>query len=185
MKHAFRTTTLYTAFCSALALATLAAPALAFAQNNGNVNGNGNAAPAAAPVATGYGINAPAPVDRMAKQRASEQTLLGAPREYSSDDLKQGDTEDAQRTALLNEQRMKVLGNAQGAQGGQPNLGKGVGKGNVKANAAANGAAQFRVADQANAPVNAADALMPAGAAKNTYADPYATRKGTVYRSPW
>lgn len=182
MNHAFRTTTLY----GILAL-TLAAPAFALAQNNGN----GNPPPAAAPVATGYGIYAPAPVDRLAKQRASEQTLLGAPREYSSDDLKQGDTEDAQRTALLNEQRMKVLGNAQGApgaqggQGGLPKLGKGVANGNAKGNAAANGAAQFRVADQANAPVNAADALMPAGAAKNTYADPYATRKGAVYRSPW
>lgn len=153
-----------------LALAASAVPALALAQNNA-------APPApAANAGTAYGTLPQAPVDRRAKQRTSEQTLLGAPRPYGTADMQQGDTDDAQRTALLNEQRMTVLG---GGQGAQPALGKGNGK------APAPGAAQLRVADQAGPRLKAADGLTPEGAVKNTYADPYATGKHAVYRSPW
>ena len=153
-----------------LALASCAAPA--FAQNAAP-------APAAAPAATaatGYGSNAQkTPVERRAARRNSEQQLLGAPHEYSTDDTAQGNTDEAQRTALLNEQRMKVLGGAQGAQPAR-------GKGQRKAPAAANG--QLRVAGQAGRPT-AAEGLMPEGAAKTTYADPYDAGKHAVYRSPW
>jgi hypothetical protein len=71
---------------------------------------------------------------------------------------------------------MTVLG---GDQAAQPAVGKG--KGQRKAPAAANG--QVRVAGQPGRP-NAADGLTPEGAARATYADPYATKQG-VYRSPW
>jgi hypothetical protein len=141
------------------AAATCAVPA--FAQNN--------AAPAARTV-TGYGAAAPAPVDRAAKNRNSEQQLLGAPREYS-DGGTQGNTDDAQRAALLDEQRMTVTD-------GQP----APRKGQRKAPAAANG--PLRVAGQPGR-ANAGDSLLPAGAAKNTYTDPYGAGKRSVYRSPW
>jgi hypothetical protein len=159
-----------------LALAASAAPVLALAQNN-----PAQPAPAAntgTNAGTTYGALPQAPVDRRAKQRTSEQTLLGAPRPYGTADMQQGDTDDAQRTALLNEQRMTVLG---GGQGAQPALGKA--KGNGKAPAP--GTAQLRVADQAGPQLKAADGLTPEGAVKNTYADPYAAGKHAVYRSPW
>ncbi|PQV52448.1 hypothetical protein [Paraburkholderia sp. BL21I4N1] len=160
------------ATCLFLALAASAVPAFALAQNN-------PAQPApAANAGTTYGTLPRAPVDRRAKQRTSEQTLLGAPRPYGTADMQQGDTDDAQRTALLNEQRMTVLG---GGQGAQPALGKG--KGNGKAPAP--GTAQLRVADQAGPQLKAADGLTQEGAVRNTYADPYATGKHAVYRSPW
>lgn len=136
----------------------------AFAQNN--------AAPAAATV-NGYGAAAPAPVDRAAKNRNNEQLLLGAPREYGDGGM-QDNTDDAQRAALLDQQRMTVTG-------GQPAP---AGKAQRKAPAAANG--QVRVAGQPGpGRQNAGDGLLPAGAAKNTYADPYGTSKRSVYRSPW
>lgn len=155
-----------------LALAASAAPALALAQNNPTQPAQ------AANAGTTYGTLPQPNVDRRAKQRTSEQTLLGAPRPYGSADMQQGDTDDAQRTALLNEQRMTVLG---GEQGAQPALGKGKGNGR----APAPGTAQLRVADQAGPQLKAADGLTPEGAVKNTYADPYATGKHAVYRSPW
>lgn len=139
-----------------VAAAACAAPA--FAQNN------------AAPAANGYGAAAPAPVDRAAKNRNKEQLLLGAPREYGDGGM-QGNTEDAQRAALLDQQRMTLTD-------GQP----APGKAQRKPPAAANG--QLRVAGQPGRP-NAGDNLLPAGEAKNTYADPYGTSKRSVYRSPW
>lgn len=146
-----------------VAVATCATPV--FAQNN--------AAPAAT-AANGYGADTPAPANRTAKNRTREQQLLGAPREYGGDDM-QGKTDDTQRAALLDEQRMTVTG---AAPGGQP----APGKGQRKAPAAANG--QLRVADQLGR-ANAAAGLLPEGAAKNAYADPYGAGKRTVYRSPW
>ncbi len=130
---------------------------------------------AAATAATGYGVNAQPPVNRHAAQRTSEQTLLGAPPEYSADSMTQGHTDDTQRNALLDEQRMTVTAGGQGAKAGP-------GKGQHKAPAAANG--QARVAGQPGRP-NAADGLMPQGAAKTTYADPYGAGKHAVYRTPW
>ncbi|CAE6824216.1 hypothetical protein [Paraburkholderia domus] len=153
-----------------LTIATCAAPALAQ-----------NAAPAAptlaATAATSYGTPAPAaPANPGAAHRNNEAKLLGAPRDYGSPDAQQGNTADAQQAALLDEQRMTVLG---GGQGGQPAVGKGQ---RNKAQAAANG--KVRVAGQPGGP-NAANALMPEGAAKTTYADPYDPGKHAVYRSPW
>lgn len=132
----------------------------------------------AATTPTGYGAPLPPPVDRRAAQRTSEQTLLGAPQEYSADGMAQGNTDDAQRTALLNEQRMTVTGPGQAAKAGPA---KGLRKAPA-ANGQANG--QARVAGQP-ARQNAADGLMPQGAAKAAYADPYDAGKHAVYRSPW
>jgi hypothetical protein len=153
-----------------LTIATCAAPA--FAQN---------AAPAAptlaATAATSYGTPAPAaPANPGAAHRNNEAKLLGAPRDYGSPDAQQGNTADAQQAALLDEQRMKVLG----GQVGQPAVGKG--QRNNKAPAAANG--KVRVAGQPGVP-NAAQGLMPEGAARAAYADPYDPGKHAVYRSPW
>jgi hypothetical protein len=156
-----------------LAIATYAVPALAQ---------NAAPAPAAAPTlgataATSYETPAAAaPVDQAAARRNSEAQLLGAPREYGSPDAQQGNTADAQQAALLDEQRMKVLG---GGQGEQPAAGKAQ---RNKALAAANG--RVRVAAQPGGP-NATAGLMPEGAAKTTYADPYDAGKHAVYRSPW
>ncbi|MFL9865164.1 hypothetical protein PQR67_13380 [Paraburkholderia fungorum] len=155
-----------------LAIATYAAPALAQ-----------NAAPApAAPVlaataATSYGTpTAAAPVKPGVAHRKSEADLLGAPRDYGSPDAQQGNTADAQQAALLDEQRMTVLG----GQGAQPAVRKGLRNNTLPAGA--NG--KVRVAGQPGGP-NAADGLMPDGAAKTTYADPYAPAKHAVYKSPW
>jgi hypothetical protein len=144
-------------------VATCAAPV--FAQNNG--------------VATkGYGAGIPAPVDRAARNRNAERDLLGAPSEYGSGNARGGNTDDAQRAALLDEQRMTITD-------GKPAAGKAPGKapGEVpgKAPGAANGAANM-AAQPGGA--NARAGLQPTGAAKNTYADPY-TSKRSVYRSPW
>lgn len=154
-----------------LAITTCAGPALAQ-----------NAAPApvaptlAATAATAYGTPTPAArANPGAAHRTSEAQLLGAPREYGSPDAQQGNTADAQQAALLDEQRMTVLG---GGRGEQP----AVGKGQRNKAQAANG--KVRVAGQAGGP-NAADGLMPEGAARATYADPYDPGKHAVYRSPW
>jgi hypothetical protein len=158
-------TSLLLAIATCAACAVCAAPALA--QNAAPAP----AAPAlAATAATSYGTPAPAarakPGDA---RRKSEAQLLGAPRDYGSPDAQQGNTADAQQAALLDEQRMTVLGGAQPAV-------------RNKAPAAANG--KVRVAGQPGRP-NAADGLMPDGAAKATYADPYAPGKHAVYKSPW
>ncbi|MFL9914487.1 hypothetical protein PQR75_03550 [Paraburkholderia fungorum] len=158
-------TSLLLAIATCAACAVCAAPALA--QNAAPAP----AAPAlAATAATSYGTPAPAarakPGDA---RRKSEAQLLGAPRDYGSPDAQQGNTADAQQAALLDEQRMTVLGGAQPAV-------------RNKAPAAANG--KVRVAGQPGRP-NAADGLMPDGAAKTTYADPYAPGKHAVYKSPW
>ncbi|CAB3638223.1 hypothetical protein [Paraburkholderia rhynchosiae] len=157
-----------TATCMLLTAATYALPALAQ-----------NAAPARAPAMTataptGYGAPVQAPVDRRAVQRKHEQALLGAPSEYSLDNPQNGNIDDARRAALLNEQRMTITGAAQGGQQAAP--------GQRKAPAAANG--QVRVADKAARP-RTTDTLLPEGAAKAAYADPYAKGKRSVYRSPW
>ncbi|RKE26219.1 hypothetical protein B0G76_7831 [Paraburkholderia sp. BL23I1N1] len=155
-----------------LAIAAYAAPALA--QNAAPAP----AAPAlAATASTSYSTPAPAArANPGAAHRNSEAQLLGAPREYGTPGAQQGNTADAQQAALLDEQRMTVLG----GQGGQPAVGKG--QRNNKAPAAANG--KVRVAGQPGAP-NAAASLMPEGAAKAAYADPYDPGKHAVYRSPW
>jgi hypothetical protein len=141
-----------------------------------------NAAAAPAPAAPTLAATAstsyrtPAPAARAkpgAAHRNSEAQLLGAPRDYGSPGAQQGNTADAQQAALLDEQRMTVLG------GGQPAVGKGQ---RNKAPAAANG--KLRVAGQPGRP-NAADGLMPDGAAKTTYADPFDAGKHAVYKSPW
>lgn len=150
-----------------LAIATCACAAPALAQNAAPAP----AAPAlAATAATSYGT--PAPTARAKPgdaRRNSEAQLLGAPRDYGSPDAQKGNTADAQQAALLDEQRMTVLGGAQPAV-------------RNKAPGAANG--KVRVAGQPGRP-NAAAGLMPESAAKNTYADPYATGKHAVYKSPW
>lgn len=166
----------HSATCTFLAIASCAMPV--FAQNAAP----NPAAPApafAAPAATGYGAPVQAPADRRAAHRTSEQALLGAPPEYSADGMKQGNTDDAQRAALLDEQRMTVTGPGQGAKAG-------LAKGQRKAPAAANGQAngQARVPGQPARP-NAAEGLTPQGAAKAAYADPYDAGKHAVYRSPW
>ena len=152
-----------------LAIATYAVPALAQ-----NAAAPAPAAPAlAATAATSYGTPAPAArANPGAAHRNSEAQLLGAPRDYGSPDAQQGNTADAQRAALLDEQRMTVLGGAQPAVRKQPN----------KAQAAGNG--KVRVAGQPGGP-NAAARLMPDGAAKTTYADPFDAGKHAVYKSPW
>lgn len=155
-----------------LAVASSAVPA--FAQNAAP-NPAATARPPAATAANGYGLNAQLPADRRAANRASEQGFLGSPNPYGSDDA-QGNTNDAQRAALLDTQRMTMLG---GDQAAQPAVGKG--KGQRKAPAAANG--QVRVAGQPGRP-NAAAGLTPDGATRATYTDPYASKQG-VYRSPW
>jgi hypothetical protein len=160
----------HTAISLFVAIAACAVPA--FAQNAAPAP----AAPAAA-ATTNYGTKAPTPADRQLARRNSEADLLGAPNPYGTADAVKGNTVDTQQAALLDEQRMRVTGGGPGALTAQ-------GKGN-KAPAAANG--QVRVAGQAGR-ANAADGLMPATAAKNTYADPYDTSgpgKHAVYRSPW
>lgn len=160
------TTTLrHTAYCTLLFTAAYAAPTLAQ-----------NAAPARAPAMTataptGYGAPVPAPVDRRATQRKREQSLLGAPDAYDVGIAQNGNLDDARRTALLDEQRMTANGSA---QGGQP--------GAALKRKAPDG--QLRVADAAARP-RAAEKLLPEGAARATYSDPYATGKASVYRSPW
>jgi len=64
-----------------------------------------------------------------------------------------------------------------GEQAGKPGA-----AGKRKAPPVANG--QLRVADAAARP-RADDKLVPQGAAKATYADPYTMGKRSVYRSPW
>lgn len=156
-----------------LAVAAYAAPVLAQ-----NAAAPAPAAPAlAATAATSYATPAPAArVNPGVAHRNSEAQLLGAPHQYGSPDAQQGYTADNQQAALLDEQRMTVLGGARpavrNALKGQPN----------KAQAAANGKA--RVTGQPGGP-NAAAALMPEGAAKTTYADPYDAGKHAVYKSPW
>ncbi|HZZ10019.1 MAG TPA: hypothetical protein VFE79_04965 [Paraburkholderia sp.] len=119
------------------------------------------------------GATAPAGVNPRVKQRRSEQQLLGAPNEYGAAGAQGADTADAQQAALLDEGRMRVIGGAPAPA-----------KGQRKAPA---GNAQGAAAAQAGG-VTAAGALMPTGAARATYADPFdATGAGkhTVYRSPW
>ncbi|MET3230425.1 UNVERIFIED_ORG: hypothetical protein ABIC54_002619 [Burkholderia sp. 1263] len=143
-----------------LAIATSAMPA--FAQNAATAPAAGPAPAAAA----GYGGAAQAPANRRAKHQDREQKLLGAPRQYSLDDAPLGKAGDAQQT-LLDERRMTVLG------GGKPAPGKGQPRAGQVPVAAKPGRAK------------AAEALLPEGAARNAYADPYATGKRPVYRSPW
>ncbi|MFM0556101.1 hypothetical protein P0D69_34795 [Paraburkholderia sediminicola] len=162
----------HTATWTFLAIASCAMPA--FAQNAAP-NPAAAARPPAATAANGYGLNAQLPAERRAAHRSSEQGFLGAPNPYGTDDT-QGNTNDAQRAALLDTQHMTVLG---GDQAAQPAVGKG--KGQRKAPAAVNG--QVRVAGQPGRPT-AADGLTPQGAARATYTDPYASKQG-VYRSPW
>jgi len=160
------TTTLrHTAYCALFVTAAYAAPA--FAQN---------AAPARAPAMTataptGYGAPVPAPIDRRATQRKREQKLLGAPDAYDAGVAQNGNLDDARRAALLDEQRMTANAVAQGGPQGAA----------VKRKAPDG---QLRVADAAARP-RAAEKLLPEGAAKATYSDPYATGKRSVYRSPW
>lgn len=142
-----------------LAIATSAMPA--FAQNAAPAAG-----PAPAAAAAGYGGAAQAPANRRAKHQDREQKLLGAPRKYSLDDAPLGKAGDAQQT-LLDERRMTVLGSGKPAPGkGKPRAG------------------QVPVAVKPGR-AKAAEALLPEGAARNAYADPYATGKRPVYRSPW
>lgn len=154
-----------------LAIACGAVPA--FAQNAAP-NGGGNAPPPAATAVNGYGVEAQLPANRRAAHRDSEKALLGSPNPYGTDNP-QGNTDDAQRAALLDTQRMTVLG----GQGAQP----AVGKGQRKAPAAAKG--QVQVAGQPGPPNQANAALAADGTAKTTYADPYSAGKHGVYRSPW
>jgi hypothetical protein len=103
----------HTATWMLLAIGSCAMPA--FAQK---------AAPEPAPAATAvnaYGVNAQLPANRRAAHRDSEKALLGSPNPYGTDNM-QGNTDDAQRAALLDTQRMTVLG---GGQGAQPAVGKG------------------------------------------------------------
>ncbi|TCG00702.1 hypothetical protein BZM26_11195 [Paraburkholderia strydomiana] len=157
-----------TATCMLVLAAACAGPALAQ-----------NAAPARAPAMTataptGYGAPQQAPIDRRAIQRKREQKLLGAPDGYGAADARGGNIDDARRAALMDEQRMTVIGGEQAGQQGAA--------GKRKAPAAANG--QLRMADAAPGQ-RAADKLLPDGAAKAAYTDPYATGKRSVYRSPW
>ncbi|MGF6900931.1 hypothetical protein [Paraburkholderia sp. GAS348] len=140
-----------------VAVATCAAPA--FAQNS--------AATAAIP-GNAYGAEAPVPFGQTEKNRNREQQLLGAPREYSDGD---GGTQRNIDHAQRDEQRMTVTG-------GQPASGKGQRKAPAGAHDPLRGAAQ-------PGRPNAGADLLPAGAAKNAYADPYGAGKRSVYRSPW
>lgn len=157
-----------TAMSICVAIATYAACATpALAQN---------AVPDAAAAANN---NVPAmqtPADRLAKNRVKEQSLLGAPRDYGGDDTPQRNLGDAQRTAIPDEQRMTMNGDEQANQAAQPAR-PAAGKAQPKA------AGALRVAGQPGRP-NAADGLTPEGAARNAYADPYASKRA-VYRSPW
>ncbi|WP_144144761.1 hypothetical protein [Paraburkholderia sp. BCC1884] len=154
----------HTARWLSLAIAACATPA--FAQNAAPAApAQGNAPTTVA--ATGYGTDAQAPANRRATQRNGEQSLLGAPDAYG-DDTPLGNTDDAQRNALMSEQRMTVLGGAQPAAG--------------KRKAAA-GNGPVRVAGQGGQPTTPDG--MAGGAAKTTYADPYTSGKQAVYRSPW
>ncbi|WP_025601099.1 hypothetical protein [Burkholderia sp. WSM2230] len=156
----------HTAHCMLLVTAAYAAPALA----QGAAPARTPAMTATAP--TGYGAPTPAPVDRRAIQRKREQKLLGAPDGYDVGNAQNGNLDDARRAALLDEQRMTANGAVQGGQPG-PAADKRKAPGG-----------QLRVADAAARP-RAADKLLPEGAAKATYSDPYATGKRSVYRSPW
>ena len=162
----------HTASWMFLAIASCALPA--FAQNAAP-NGGGNALPQPATAVNGYGVEAQLPANRRAAHRDSEKALLGSPNPYGTDDMP-ANTDDAQRSALLDTQRMTVLG---GGQGPQPALGKA----QRKAPAAANG--QVQVAGQPGRPNQANAALAADGTGKTTYADPYSAGKHGVYRSPW
>lgn len=152
----------HTATWMFLAIASCAVPA--FAQNAAP----DRAAPApAATAVNGYGVNAQLPANRRAAHRDSEKALLGSPNPYGKDNV-QGNTDDAQRAALLDTQRMTVLG---GGQGAKPALGKGQRK--------------VQAAGQPGRPNQANAALAADGTAKTTYADPYSAGKHGVYRSPW
>ncbi|RDJ98643.1 hypothetical protein [Paraburkholderia lacunae] len=166
-----------TSLFAAIASCVCAAPALA----QGAAGAPAAPAARAAAPAPGYGGNAMAPKkDGRAAHRASEEQLLGAPQEYGSPtDLPRRNTVDAQQAALLDEQRMSMTATG---PGGQPAPLKG--QRNKAPLAAANGKAR----GAAQARPNANDAMLPAAAAKTTYADPYdltGTGKRGVYRSPW
>jgi len=109
-----------------------------------------------------------------AVQRKREQKLLGAPDGYVAGNPQDANIDNGRRAALLDEQRMTVT---DGEQAGKPGA-----AGKRKAPPVANG--QLRVADAAARP-RADDKLVPQGAAKATYADPYTMGKRSVYRSPW
>jgi hypothetical protein len=134
-----------------------------------------NTTPAAAIDANGNGAATQAPTERVAKNRNNEQDLLGAPNDYGSDDTPQRNLGDAQRTAILDGQRMTVTGG--GGQAARPATGAGP----RKAAGGANGA--VAAAGRRGRP-NAAEGLTPEGASRITYADPYADKRA-VYRSPW
>jgi hypothetical protein len=136
-----------------------------------------NAAPDTAPAANKNGAAMQAPADRAAKNRDSDEALLGAPPDYGSNDTPQRNLGDAQRTAILDQQRMTMNGDGQTGQAARP----AAGKAQRKTPGAANGA--MRVAAQPGRP-NAAEGLTPEGATRNAYADPYAGKRA-VYRSPW
>ncbi|EDZ97773.1 conserved hypothetical protein [Burkholderia sp. H160] len=151
-----------------IAATTYALPG--FAQNN--------AAPAApdANAVNDFGAGPPAPAGRRAANRNNEQQLLGAPAELGGGTL-QGDTDEAQRADLLDEQRMTVTDRDARAQRARD-------KAQRKTPAIANG--QMRVAGQpgpgAGSPI-AAGLLQ--GISKNPYTDPYSADKHPIYRSPW
>ncbi len=158
-----RFTCTYATRCACIAIAACTMPA--FAQN----------VTPAVPTANGYGAltNAPANTrnDARMKQRTSEQQLLGGPGAYG-DIGAQGNGDDPQRAALLDERRMTVLGGDQPAPAAP---------GKRKVARPANG--EMRVAAQPGTPNGAGQ--QAAGTTKNAYADPYAAGKRGVYRSPW
>ncbi|WP_233800122.1 hypothetical protein [Paraburkholderia sp. HP33-1] len=138
-----------------------------------------NAAPAApdAAAVNDDGAGLPAPADRRATNRPNEQQLLGAPAEYGGGDTPQGDTDEAQRAALPDEQRMTGTDRDARAQRARGNAQR-------KTAAAANG--QIRVAGQPGpGRPTAAEGQLLQGAPKNIYADPYGAGKPAIYRSPW
>ncbi|SMG44312.1 hypothetical protein [Paraburkholderia susongensis] len=162
------------------AVAICATPAFAFAQNDA-APAAPNAAAAAANSYAGnritYGKGLQTPAERTAKNRNAEQDLLGAPPEYGLGDNPEGNTDDAQRKALLDERRMTVLGQMPNAKAANAKLGK------TQRNAPAAGD-PMRAPNQTDRP-NAANGAPPRGAPKEAYADPYGGAKRAVYRSPW
>lgn len=143
-----------------IAIAACATPA--FAQD---------IAPAAATGANGNGAAMQGPANRAAQNgNNNDVALLGAPADYGSDDTPQRSLGDAQRTAILDEQRVTMGGDGPAAR-----------PANVRIQRKAGGA--MRVAGQPGR-ADAAASLTPEGASRNTYGDPYAN-KGAVYRSPW
>lgn len=136
----------------------------AFAQNN---------AATAATTDSIYSAESPAPFGQTEKNRDPEQQSLGTKHAYGDGNGgPQRNFDDAQRAALLDEQRMTI-------PDGQTAAGK---KGRPKAPAAAND--PLRVAAEPGRP-NTGAASRPAGAAKNAYPDPYGTGGRPLYRSPW